>query len=493
MKMVKGIRRGGLAVQFYSAPQPVILTMFIRIPLCILFIVFLGHRASAAEETPLVVTISQTDSSREIPGDFSGLSYGSYLVGAKGGTRFFSADNAPLIAMFKQLGVKNLRLGGKTGDKKNIPAPSEVDLDHLFAFAKAAGVKVIYTLRFLNGSPEEGASTAGYIVSHYPDQIMCFAMGESPNSTVADFTFYRNEWLRYANAIVANAPGAKFCGPNSQVDGNSTRDFAQGVIKSGRLAFIAEHFCPGGSPSSVRDASVARTELLEMPMIDGYQDIAEKGLAIARSHGVGYRLEEFNSYYEGGAKDVSDTFAASLWALEGLHWWALQGADGVNVHISASSKTFHAPFVPTAKGCAARPLGYALKAFAFGSRGRVLPVIAAPPDFSAYAVLSNDGTLAVTLINKFLGANVSESAVTINPGGKYIRAEAMELTAPNSDLAATSGVTLGGASIEEDGSWTGQWKPLQESSTKGRFVVKVPARSAVVARFLVQESAMSVR
>ncbi len=470
-------------------PARDLLPMFIRGALvCILFMAFLCDPSAVAEEQSLAVTISQTASSREIPADFSGLSYGSsLLVGAKDGVHFFSAENAPLIAMFKQLGVKNLRLGGRTGDKKDAPVPSEADLDHLFAFAKAAGVKVIYTVRLLNGSPEEGASTAAYIVSHYPDQITCFGMGQEPELTIGDSTVYRNEWLRYSKAIVAKAPGAKFCGPNSNpVRINWTRDFVNGVIKSHRLIFIAEHLCTGGKPNSVQDASAARAELLEMPMIESYQDLAENGLAVARSHGIGYRLEEFNQYYDGGVKDVSDTFAASLWALEGLHWWASHGADGINFHIAVSPRTYHSPFVASAKGYTVRPFGYALKAFALGSFGRVVPVIAAPVDFSAYAVLAKDGTLAVTLINKALGANATESAVTINPGEKYVRAEAMELTAPNNDLAATSGVTLGGASIEEDASWAGEWKPLPEASSKGRFIVRVAPRSAVVTRFLVK-------
>ena len=47
----------------------------------------------------------------------------------------------------KLLGVKSVRVGGNTCDNPAVAVPSEKDIDNFFAFAKAAGVKVIYTLR----------------------------------------------------------------------------------------------------------------------------------------------------------------------------------------------------------------------------------------------------------------------------------------------------------------------------------------------------------
>jgi len=42
--------------------------------------------------------------------------------------------------------------------------------------------------------------------------------------------------------------------------------------------------------------------------------------------------KEANSFYNGGAENVSDTFASALWSLDFLHWWAAHGCHGINLH-----------------------------------------------------------------------------------------------------------------------------------------------------------------
>jgi len=56
------------------------------------------------------------------------------------------------------------------------------------------------------------------------------------------------------------------------------------------------------------------------------------------------------------------------------------------------------------------------------------------------------------------------------------------LTAPGNDVAATSGVTLGGAEITPDGSWNGRWTPV-EARTSSKVSVTVPAATAMVVKF----------
>ena len=63
------------------------------------------------------------------------------LLPDSAGKYFFSPDNKPLIQIFRALGVKSLRIGGNTADRKSVPVPGKQDIDSLFAFAKAADVK----------------------------------------------------------------------------------------------------------------------------------------------------------------------------------------------------------------------------------------------------------------------------------------------------------------------------------------------------------------
>ena len=102
-------------------------------------------------------------------------------------------------------------------------------------------------------------------------------------------------------------------------------------------------------------------------------------------------------------------------------------------------------------------------------------------NLTAYAV-GNGSNLFVTIINKEHGTGARDAAVTIKPDGiSSGSAAVMFLTAPNGNLSATNGVTLGGASITNDAPWAGKWTPL-DSVTNGQCVVTVPAASAAVVK-----------
>jgi hypothetical protein len=49
---------------------------------------------------------------------------------------------------------------------------------------------------------------------------------------------------------------------------------------------------------------------------------------------------------------------------------------------------------------------------------------------------------------------------------------------------ATTGVTLGGALIKDDGSWSGTWTPLAAKLNHGRFSINMPAASAAIVRVI---------
>ncbi len=64
------------------------------------------------------------------------------LPDATGG-HLFSLTNSPLVTLLTDLALKNLRIGGATVDRPTVAIPANADIDGLFAFARAAGVKVI--------------------------------------------------------------------------------------------------------------------------------------------------------------------------------------------------------------------------------------------------------------------------------------------------------------------------------------------------------------
>src|SRR5580658_2788205 len=157
------------------------LTKLLPLPARVIFCVVLvcaGAKA-APELSPVTLTLDAKNPGAEIPADFEGLSFEvSQLLPNEDGIHYFRPDNTALINLFQTLGIKNLRIGGNTSDRDVKKLPDEADLDSLFAFAKAAGVKVIYCLRLHNGDPQADIRTVRYIMARYANEMDCFSIGQ---------------------------------------------------------------------------------------------------------------------------------------------------------------------------------------------------------------------------------------------------------------------------------------------------------------------------
>ncbi|HEY5345422.1 MAG TPA: glycosyl hydrolase family 79 C-terminal domain-containing protein [Verrucomicrobiae bacterium] len=449
-------------------------------------------------QLPVVVQLFPQNPGAEIPADFLGLSFEMQRVLADtNGNHYFSAENKNLIATFKTLGIKNLRVGGNTADRPTLPAPSETDVDNLFAFAKAANLKVIFTLRLNHGEIDAAVKMANYISKKYKNQLDCFAIGNEPNVFSTNYDVYISEWKRFATAITAptNSPDAKFCGPSvSPGHEKWSARFADDLAASGHLKFISQHDYPGGDARKFTNSpAVAREKILSRAMAEHYAQFAANFVPAVISNGLAFRFEEANSFYDGGARDASDTFAAALWALNYQWWWANHGMSGINFHtgdkVAARDENKpcrYATFWTAANGYNIHPIGYAEKMFSLGSHGKIIPVKISPSEntnlnFTAYAILGGDKKIYVTLINQSHGATATNLSVQI---GGYTKGEIIRLTAPDGDVSGKTGVTLGGAEISDNANWNGKWEKVFVSLEKSTFalLVELPAASAAVVK-----------
>jgi hypothetical protein len=446
---------------------------------------------TAPAQSPVTLTIDSRARGVTVPADFVGLSFeASNLLPEPNGEHIFAAANRPLIDWFHVLGIRSLRIGGGTADMPRYAIAGEQDIDHLFAFAKAAGVKVLYTLRLPGAAPESDAAVARHIQLKYASQLTCFEIGNEPDfyrrvyRDIQDYPTYRAYWKDIAAAVARAAHAAKFCGPAAGGITAWSRSFADDFAKSGSLAAVVQHEYPGGD-GSLANGATARDAMLSRGWMEFYDRLYTSFAVNAISHNLPYRLEETNNY-TGGAKDATDTFTAALWALDYLHWWAAHGASGVNFHNRRwILNTTIYPVTPEDDGVQSgyriHPIAYGIKAFGLGGYGVVVPVEITNPDalnLTAYAV--RDGrNLVVTVINKKdPGTSAREAKVTIVANGSSGMAEAILLTAPNDDVAAKEGITLGGASIH-DGSWDGKWTTLG-SDRPGVVTVKLAGASAAI-------------
>jgi hypothetical protein len=309
------------------------------------------------------------------------------------------------------------------------------------------------------------------------------------------YTRYRDEWQIFAEKIVAAAPEIRFAGPGVHNNGEWARHFIDDFGRDHQVALITEHLYAGGAAGKLPSAQVGRDRMLSGEFFEVYQKLYDGFVPAAHAVGLPYRLEEVNSYFNGGAQDASNTFASALWGLEFMYWWASHEAAGLNFHTGdrvSMNNDYQTPryatFVTAPEGFDIRPLAYAFKAFNLGAHGRIVPLAlenTTSVNLTAFAASANPGNASVTIINKEHGDGARDASVTIAvpKGVKWTKAEMISLQVPHGDVASTTGITLGGAAIERDGTWNGAWHSLPAPGRRGKLQINVPAASAVVVRF----------
>jgi hypothetical protein len=465
-----------------------------------------GCSVSGAQ-SPISLTIDTQSPGFAIPDDFAGLSFetGSERPNKNGVSGYlFCATNTPLITLFQNTGLHNLRLGGGTVDGLSATIPTYTDIDNAFAFAQAAGIKIIYSVRLENGTNTDAAAEAQYIWQRYRAFLFAFAIGNEPDwnsyhyppfgagtdPAITGYPGYLADWRSFAAAMTNAAPGATFVGPDTGSYTNSTyfsgkswtELFAGDEKTSGLIAAVTQHYYVGGSPGTTSASQAVENMLSANWVTTQYPWLYDHNIAPVIADGMAYRLTESNDYLS-GVTNASDSFASALWTLDYMHWWAAHNCGGVNFHNKSWLRT-DTIYLDAAGTYQVHPKAYGVKAFDLGGHGYVEPFTITNSDglnLTAYAV-GNTNTLYVTVINKEHGSGSRDASVVLATGGMIAgSASTMFLTAPAANAAATNGVLLGGASITNNAPWLGHWVFLG-APTNGQFKVTVPATSAAIVK-----------
>ena len=467
--------------------------------LVLLLLLVLGIRASSFAEIPAEpVTVSVADSAgpaADLPKHFLGLSYEMSMLLPTDGRYYFDPKDQALIQTFQTLGIKNLRVGANAVDDARVAVPQEKDADVFFNFARAAGVKVIYSFRLKNGNPADSARLAGYIAAHDNDALDCFSIGNEPNFYLKKFDAYLEQWKHHYNAILQAVPQAVFDGPSVLGNAWFVLNFAKALFPGGHVAVVSDHYYfLGSGRAAEKNPPATRARFLSDGLHKIYEKEYAKTGAVLAAQGMPYRIDELNSCYNGGSKDASDTYASTLWALDCTHWWAAHHILGMNYHTGESvgrdggfAAANYAAFVhaPDGNGFAMRPQGYACLAFSQGAHGHPIDVkvqVNPPLDFDAYAYRDHDGSLYMTLINKSYGDKAQTASVSLKlpPGTDSSLGQRMDLAQTASDVSAKTGITLGGNSIDSQGRWSGHWKVISEIPSANLTVDIAPASASIL-------------
>jgi hypothetical protein len=207
---------------------------------------------------------------------------------------------------------------------------------------------------------------------------------------------------------------------------------------------------------------------------------------VQQAHSVGLALDvdETNSVNGGGTPGVSNVFASALWGTDYLFTAAEQGVAAVQFHGSGGG-VLSGPYVPiqldphTGKAYPT-PLYYGMLLFhlATASGGRPLSTSTkSAVNIAAHAVETANGGLQVVLINK---DSKFEANVQLNvaiPRAHFSAAKATWLLAPS--LTSTSGITLGGVGIADNGTWSPK-VPGSVKVTGSTLNIAVPPASALL-------------
>jgi hypothetical protein len=188
-------------------------------------------------------------------------------------------------------------------------------------------------------------------------------------------------------------------------------------------------------------------------------------------------MSETNSYADGGASGVSNSYASSLWVIDHLATIALNGAAGVNMHGGGNGATYTPIADNEGVVVEARPEYYGLLMFNLLGEGQMrnTTVNLGGLNVTAYTVQPAGGGLNILLVNKDSNQNVQAN---IACGQRVKQASLLQMTGP--DLAATTGVMIQGSTVNVDGSFApgAGWSPARIIGDS--VTCYVPALSAVL-------------
>jgi hypothetical protein len=98
---------------------------------------------------------------------------------------------------------------------------------------------------------------------------------------------------------------------------------------------------------------------------------------------------------------------------------------------------------------------------------------------TAYGVVDADN-LYLTIINKEHGEYGRDAEINIKGVDAKGNVEVMYLKSPNNDVAATTGISLGGATINNTGKWEGKWTLLRSTGNRDLKIQVSTASAAIV-------------
>ena len=443
----------------------------------------------SGDATPVTVSVHTDQPLATIAPDFLGLGFEVSSVARLGVMNRAARVHVELIRTLGRHGV--IRIGGNTSDYAHYAARdpavasaygtviNDAVLKDLGGFLDATGWNLIWGFNLGRGTQAEALAEAAVVLPIAGRRLVACEIGNEPDLFVGakhrtDYSYdaWLAEYRSYKSALRARFPHIPLAGPDAAGNTDWVTRFAADEGKD--AALLTAHYYR----EHQNDTSTIEKLLAVDPRLQGRMD---QWHAASQSCARAYRICETNSFSGGGRPGVSDTMAGALWVLDFMYTLASNGCSGVNMETGINHLDFMSSYSPIADDehghYTARPEYYGMLAFSLGGRGKLLQtdVTTQAPQIKAYATRSDEGALAITLINK--GAGQHDADLQIAGLGAARRATIDRLSAPGVD--AKTGVTLGGAQVTPQGSWKAS-KSESMHVADGKLSVRLPAYSAAI-------------
>jgi hypothetical protein len=284
-------------------------------------------------------------------------------------------------------------------------------------------------------------------------------------------------WQQFRTAILATTPSVPITGPaDAGSETTWTVPFGEIVTKN-EIVLLTQHYYRGDGKLPTATAALLITP---DPTLVGCLKVLKTG---AQSIGIPYRMSECNSFYNGGASGVSDSYASSLWVIDYLFNCAQGGASGVNFHGGWNGPGYTPIADNGSSVVGARPEFYGILLFTLAGQGALCTtqLSADSLNVTAYAVKTSSGGLNLVVVNKDLTQNLQLTTQLPQSASSATLLAMTQLTsgATAPDLSATSGVSIQGATVNPDGTFSPSAPYVLEPSGS-QLTCYVPALSAVL-------------
>jgi hypothetical protein len=452
------------------------------------------------------LSVSATSNGR-VGAAFAGLSYEKSTLYEN--PYLLTSSNANLVGLFERLGPSVLRVGGNSVDR-NVWTPNGAgqtagqiapsDVAALAGFVKAAGWQCLYGVNlggagpnpYTNGltaaatTPALAAAEVAYAASQFGSSLLGIEIGNECDlygstyfsGATWNLSTFEALWQEFRAAIIAQTPGVSVTGPADAGNESSwTVPFGQWATKID-ITLLTQHYYRGNGQSA---SSTAANLVTPDPNI--VSDLATLNTGAA-GIGVPFRISECNSYYNGGADGVSDAYCSSLWVVDFLFDCAIGGSVGTNFHGGGNGDGY-TPIADSGGAVVeARPEYYGILLFTLAGQGALYPASLSgigSLNVTAYAVKPSSGGLNLVIVNKDSTQNLALTMQLPQNAGTATLLEMTQLTsgATGPSLSATSGVTIQGASVGVNGSFTPE-AAYTLTSSGSQVTCYVPALSAVL-------------